>query len=110
MRFSVPRSQNTDPLILYISKAWEEGTIEYKRDNLNTKYVKISDTNTPRQGYTISNSFSFGIQGQIQKLISYLDNEKKIINWESVMSELKALAKSSGYTSNDVKIGIMGLL
>ena len=96
--------------IIFISKAWKEGTIEYKRDNLNTKYVKISDTNTPRQGYTIANSFSFGIQGLIQKLISYLDNEKKIINWESVMNELKALAKSSGYTCNDVKIGIMGLL
>ena len=33
--------------IIYISKAWEEGSIEYKRDNLNTRYVKISDTNTP---------------------------------------------------------------
>ena len=96
--------------IIYISKEWEEGTIEYKRDNLNTKYEKISDINTPRIGYTIANSFSFGIQGQIQKLISYLDNEKKIINWESVMNELKALAKSSGYTCNDVKIGLMGLL
>jgi len=96
--------------IIYISKAWEEGTIEYKRGNLNTKYVKISDTNTPRIGYTIPNSFSFGIQGQIQKLISYLDNEKKIINWESVMNEFKALAKSSGYTCNDGKIGLMGLL
>ena len=94
--------------IIYISKAWEEGTIEYKRDNLNTKYVKISDINTPRIGYTIANSFSFGIQGQIQKLISYLDNDKKIINWESVMNEMKALAKSSGYTCNDVKIGIRG--
>ena len=96
--------------IVYISKTWEEGTAEYKRNNLNTKYVKISDTNTPRQGYTISNSFSFGIQGQIQKLISYLDAERKIINWEGVMSELKCLAKSSGYTCDDVKIGLMGLL
>ena len=96
--------------IVYISKAWEEGSIEYKRDNLNTKYVKISDTNTPRQGYTISNSFSFGIQGQVQKLISYYDNEKKIFHWENIMNEMKILAKSSGYTSNDVKIGLMGLL
>ena len=96
--------------IIYISKAWEEGSIEYKRDNLNTKYVKISDTNTPRQGYTISNSFSFGIQGQVQKLISYYDNEKKIFHWENIMNEMKILAKSSGYTSNDVKIGLMGLL
>ena len=53
--------------IIYISKEWEEGSIEYKRDNLNTKYVKISDINTARQGYTISNSFSYGIQAQIQK-------------------------------------------
>jgi len=96
--------------IIYISKTWEQGTAEYKRDNLNTKYVKISDTNTPRQGFTIANSFSFGIQGQIQKLISYLDTDKKVINWESVMGELKILAKSSGYTCNDVKIGLMGLL
>jgi len=96
--------------IIYISKEWEEGSIEYKRDNLNTKYVKISDINTARQGYTISNSFSYGIQAQIQKKISYLDYDKKIINWESVMHELKALAKSSGYTENDIRIGIFGLL
>ena len=96
--------------IIYISKTWETGTAEYKRDNLNTKYVKISDTSTPRQGYTIANSFSFGIQGQIQKLISYLDNDKKVINWESVMNELKVLSKCSGYTCDDVKIGLMGLL
>ena len=96
--------------IIYISKTWEERTADYKRDNLNTKYVKISDTNTPRQGYTISNSFSFEIQGQIQKLISYLDNEKKIFHWENILNELKILAKSSGYTSNDVRIDLMGLL
>ena len=96
--------------IIYISKTWEDGTPEYKKENLNSKYVKISDTNTPKQGYTIANSFSFGIQGQIQKLISYLDTDKKVINWESVMGELKILAKSSGYTCNDVKIGLMGLL
>ena len=77
---------------------WEEISIEYKRDNLNTKYVKISDTNTARQGYTISNAFSYGIQGQIQKLISYLDSNKRIVNWESVMYELKALAKSTQRT------------
>ena len=96
--------------IIYISKTWEDGTPEYKKENLKSKYVKISDTNTPKQGYTIANSFSFGIQGQIQKLISYLDNDKKIINWPTVLSELKTLAKSSGYTCNDVKIGLMGLL
>ncbi len=45
-----------------------------------------------------------GIQGQIQKLISYLDNDKKIINWPTVLSELKTLAKSSGYTCNDVSV------
>jgi hypothetical protein len=96
--------------IIYISKAWEDGTPEYKKENLKTKYVKISDTNTPKQGYTIANSFTFGIQGQIQKLISYLDNDKKVINWPTVLSELKTLAKSSGYTYNDVKIALMGLL
>ena len=50
-----------------------------------TTDVKISDNSTARQGYTISNAFSYGIQAQIQKLISYLDNEKKIINWEGVI-------------------------
>ena len=89
--------------IIYISLVWEEGSIEYKRDNLNTKYVKISDNSTARQGYTISNAFSYGIQAQIQKILSYLDSEKKIINWETVMLKLKALAKSSGYTENDIQ-------
>ena len=50
-----------------------------------TTDVKISDNSTARQGYTISNAFSYGIQAHIQKLISYLDIEKKIINWESVL-------------------------
>ena len=50
-----------------------------------TTDVKISDNSTARQGYTISNAFSYGIQAQIQKLISYLDTDKKIVDWESVL-------------------------
>ena len=34
--------------IIYISKEWQEGSVEYKRDNLNSKYVKISDNTTAR--------------------------------------------------------------
>ena len=52
--------------IIYISKQWIEGSAEYKRDNLNTKYVKISDNSTDRQGYTISNAFTYDINYEIR--------------------------------------------
>ena len=50
---------------LYISKQWIEGSAEYKRDNLNTKYVKISDNSTDK-GYTISNAFTYDIINEIR--------------------------------------------
>ena len=95
--------------IIYLSKTWLDGTAEFKRDNLRKKYVKLGDQEN-RVGFTVANSYSYGIQLEIKKCISYIDSEKKIINWEAVMEDLKSLSKSSGYTEGDVHLALMGFL
>ena len=96
--------------LIYLNKAWINGTAEFKKENMAVKYVKIVDTSTQRQGFAMANSFSFGIQSEIKKCISYLDSETKIVNWEQSCIELKSLSKSSGYTENDVRLALMGFL
>ena len=96
--------------ICYLNKAWIDGTPEYKEENTRQKYVKLDDKDTSRVGFAVANSFTYGIQTEIKKCLSYIDTEKKIINWEAVMQDLKSLAKSSGYTEGDVRLALMGLI
>jgi len=96
--------------VCYINKVWLNGSSEFKKENLNLKYVKIGDRSIERVGFTVANSFTYGIQMELKKCISYLDSDKKILHWENIISDLKSLSKSSGYTEGDVRLALMGLL
>ena len=62
---------------------------------MRDKYVKVADTRTEKQCFTVSNSYTYGIKTEIKRCLSYLDTKKKIFNWEQIMLDLKNLAKSS---------------
>ena len=96
--------------VCYINKVWLNGSSEFKKENLNLKYVKIGDRSIERVGFTVANSFTYGIQMELKKCISYLDSDKKILHWENIISDLKSLSKSSGYTEGDVRLALMGFL
>ena len=65
--------------ICYLNRAWIDGTPEHKEENIRQKYVKLDDKDTRRVGFAVANSFTYGIQTEIKKCLSYIDTEKKII-------------------------------
>ena len=61
--------------LVYLNKLWIEGSVEYKKENLRDKYVKVADTGTEKQCFTVSNSCIYGIQREIKQYLSYLDSK-----------------------------------
>ena len=65
--------------LVYLNKLWIEGSVEYKKENLRDKYVKVADTGTEKQCFTVSNSYTYGIKTEIKRCLSYLDTKKKYL-------------------------------
>ena len=89
--------------MFYVNRAWHEGSAQFKKSNLNQKYVPRSDKATDKVTYFLAQTYIPSTNSEQKRILSYLDVEKNIINWEAVCNNLKALALSSGYSRNDIK-------
>ena len=96
--------------MFYVNTAWHEGTAQFKKSNLNQKYVPRSDKATKKVTYFLAQSYIPSTNSEQKRILSYLDVEKNIINWEAVCNNLKALALSSGYSKNDIKQSLLSTI
>ena len=96
--------------LFYVSKLWHEGSPLFKKSNLNLKYVPRSDKATEKVTYFLAQSYIPSTSSEQKRILSYLDVQKKKVNWEAVCNNLKSLAISSGYSSDDIKQSLLSCI
>ena len=89
--------------LVYVSQEWHSGSAQYRRTNMMFKYVKKSDKQKEKVVYSLSQVYIPSTISKQRRILSYLDANKTIVNWEAVVVNLKSLAVSCRYSPEDIK-------
>ena len=89
--------------LVYVSQEWHSGSAQYRRTNMMFKYVKKSDKQKEKVVYSLSQVYIPSTISEQRRILSYLDANKTIVNWEAVVVNLKSLAVSCRYSPEDIK-------
>ena len=93
--------------LVYVAKTWYEGNTELRKLNMGFKYVKKSEKLKEKIIYSLSQTYIPSTISEQRRILSYLDANKTIVNWEAVVVNLKSLAVSSGYSPEDIKQSLL---
>ena len=93
--------------LVYVNQEWHSGSAQYRRTNMMFKYVKKLDKMKEKVVYSLFQVYVPSTISKQRQILSYLDVNKTIVNWEAVVVNLRSLAVSSGYSPEDIKQSLL---